>query len=38
MSLEFTVADYIKQHNLVMASLDQDEVELAIDVIIKTWH
>ena len=38
MSLEFTVADYIKQHNLVMASLDQDEVELAIDLIIKTWH
>ena len=37
MSLDFTVANYIQQHNSVMNSLDQEEVDFAINLIIKTW-
>ena len=37
MSLDFTVANYIEQHNLVIKSLDEKEVDFAINLIIKTW-
>jgi len=37
MSLDFTVANYIQQHNSVMNSLDQEEVDFAINLIIKAW-
>ena len=38
MSLNFTVANYIQQHNSVMNSLDEEEVNFAINLIIKTWQ
>ena len=38
MSLNFTVANYIQQHNSVMSSLDEEEVNFAINLIIKTWQ
>ena len=38
MGTNFTVDNYIKNHNNVMASLDQSEIEFAIDLIVKTWE
>ena len=37
MDIKFSVANYIQNHNQVMGSLREQEVESAIDLIIKTW-
>ncbi|SVD52945.1 uncharacterized protein METZ01_LOCUS405799, partial [marine metagenome] len=38
MGTNFTVDNYIKNHNDVMASLNQGEIEFAINLIVKTWE